>query len=552
MSRTTLCLLTAGSLAMLSLGFMATRYTVLGDEVKLPIGPNTWKVTMKVQGDFDGDARIQTATPLDFGRQHVMSETYDSPQLLNRPVDARHPERRQVLWSRRGGQKDGQFVIHAEYYLNLETPHAPAGITRPVSSFYEEPKLGAYLDPEKSSSAENERLSSLAAQLSEGRENQADVAQALYRYVAFQIRNEPSIDGPPVRAADCLKAEGGDCAAKSRLLVALLRTRGIPARIVTGLTLAKGPEQRPHYWVEGWINEHWTPMCPFYHPNFGKVPSTYVVFGFGDHPLVRGRHVKDLEYAFLVEHHPVDEAAALAAATPLHRFFTAISLFMLPPPEQRLIEFLLLLPLAALIICVYRNIIGLNSFGTFAAALVGLSFRELHSLPGFLVFVTIVLIGWLMRRVLDYYHLLQVPRVSLMLSLIVVVLILAIVGANMQGLPATLYISLFPIIILTGMVERFWTLETEDGTSSSFRTLLTTMLIATTIALLCGVPLVVGCLFRYPEMIGLIMACQLLIGRYTGYRLTELFRFRDFLRQPPPLSAETLGYTFDDSHAVLS
>ena len=56
MSRTTLCLLTAGGLAILSLGFMATRYSVLGDEVKLPTGPNTWKVTMKVQGTLDGDA----------------------------------------------------------------------------------------------------------------------------------------------------------------------------------------------------------------------------------------------------------------------------------------------------------------------------------------------------------------------------------------------------------------------------------------------------------------------------------------------------------------
>jgi 7 transmembrane helices usually fused to an inactive transglutaminase len=37
-------------------------------------------------------------------------------------------------------------------------------------------------------------------------------------------------------------------------------------------------------------------------------------------------------------------------------------------------------------------------------------------------------------------------------------------------------------------------------------------------------------LFRFPEALGLIMACQLLIGRYTGYRLTELFRFRDFLK----------------------
>ena len=36
--------------------------------------------------------------------------------------------------------------------------------------------------------------------------------------------------------------------------------------------------------------------------------------------------------------------------------------------------------------------------------------RHLSSLPGILVFVSIVLIGWVMRRVLDHYHLLQVPR----------------------------------------------------------------------------------------------------------------------------------------------
>jgi hypothetical protein len=39
---------------------------------------------------------------------------------------------------------------------------------------------------------------------------------------------------------------------------------------------------------------------------------------------------------------------------------------------------------------------------------------------------------------------------------------------------------------------------------------------------------------RYPETLGAIMAVQLLIGRYTGYRLSELFRFRDFLRPPTP------------------
>ena len=208
---------------------------------------------------------------------------------------------------------------------------------------------------------------------------------------------------------------------------------------------------------------------------------------------------------------------------------------MLPPAEQRLVEFLLLLPVAALIICVYRNLIGLNSFGTFAPALVGLAFRDLHGLPGILVFVSILLVGWLMRRVLDHYHLLQVPRIAVMLSLIVVVLILAVVAANHYDLPATKYISLFPMVILTGMVERFWTLETEDSTASSFRTLLHDV-IAATIAAGGEHSGLVRHLFCYPETRAADHGGQLLIGRYTGYRLMELFRFRDFVKGPPRLS----------------
>ena len=56
------------------------------------------------------------------------------------------------------------------------------------------------------------------------------------------------------------------------------------------------------------------------------------------------------------------------------------------------------------------------------------------------------------------------------------------VAANHVRHAGDQYISLFPMVILAGMVERFWTLETEDGTSSSFRTLLQTMMISATIA----------------------------------------------------------------------
>ena len=59
-------------------------------------------------------------------------------------------------------------------------------------------------------------------------------------------------------------------------------------------------------------------------------------------------------------------------------------------------------------------------------------------------------------------------------------------------------------------------------------TLLGTLVIAASISLILSLHAVVRHMLRFPETLGLIMAVQLLIGRYTGYRLSELLRFREF------------------------
>ena len=531
MSRTTLCVVTAAGLALLSVSLMMLRCQVMGEALYRPLGAGAWKVTLVVRGTSIGNARIATAVPLDLDRQKVDNEVYKSDQLLHKAPEVKHPERHTVIWTQRGGAVNGPFRARCEYHVSIEVPHPSAAMNQTAGGLYEAPHPGEYLSGE-GAAVNGVELSATARRLTADLENQHDVVEALFRFVAKEIKNDP-VDGPSATAIECLRNRRGDRLAQSRLLLALLRNRGIPARLVTGLMLANGSEQPQHYWVEAWLSSYgqWLPMCPFYQ-HFGHVPSTYLVFAFGEKPLVRGRHVKDLDSAFLVERLPAVDANE-AGLSPLKRLFLNLSLFALPPAERRLVEILLLLPIAALVICIFRNVIGLSSFGTFAPALIGLAFHDLHSLPGIFVFVTILLIGWLMRRVLDRYHLLQVPRVATMLTLIMVVLIAAVVAANIYGAPTTRYISLFPMIILCGMVERFWTLETEDSTFASFRTLFQTMLISMVIALVLSSTSLVRHMLRFPETLGLIMAAQLLIGRYTGYRLMELLRFRDFLKQPP-------------------
>jgi transglutaminase-like putative cysteine protease len=534
MSRTTLCVITAAALAVLSLGTMAARWCLLGDEVRRPVGPGTWKVTLAVQGTSEGQARVFTATPLDLERQRVIDDSYHSDALQNKPPEARHPERRRVVWSQRPGTPNEAFTGRSEFLISLHKNRIVGG-SRAGAALYAPPAQGDHLGDEPFIETRSDRVSEQARELTaefNGSTSQLDVAQALFHFVEERIRNDVRLESHAASALSCLETGKGDRAGKARLLAALLRNRNVPARIVTGVTLGKGPEQQPHYWVEAFVYDHWIPMDP-YHRLFGKVPSTYVVFGFGDRPVVTSKRVADLRCAFLVERVGKDGAAGDEEPA-WKRSLKGLSLYQLPPSDRRLVEVLLLMPIAALVVCVFRNLIGLGSFGTFTPALIGLAFHDLHSWPGILVFLSILLVGWVMRRFLDSYHLLQVPRVALMLTLIMSVLIALIVTCNQYGSTPTRYVSLFPLVILTGMVERFWTLETEDSTTASFKTLLQTMFIALVIAVILSRPLLVKHLFCFPETLGLVMAAQLLIGRYTGYRLTELFRFRDFLKAPPP------------------
>src|SRR5258708_12960801 len=93
MSRTTLCVLTAAGLAVLSLCTMVVRGYVLGDEVRRPVGPGTWKVTLAVQGVSQGHARLFTATPLDLERQQLIDDSHTTDHLHPHPPHPPNPHR---------------------------------------------------------------------------------------------------------------------------------------------------------------------------------------------------------------------------------------------------------------------------------------------------------------------------------------------------------------------------------------------------------------------------------------------------------------------------
>src|SRR5262245_6434146 len=193
MSRKTLCGLTAALLALGSLGVMGLRILALGDEVELPVGPNTWKVTMTAQGRCDGRGQVLTATPLDFNRQHVLRETYRSGTLQHKPPELRNSHRRRVLWAPHAGTPDEPFKLHCEFHVALDSPRPTVPMTRLGQALYAPPEKGAWLEVEDAGRPDAERIAAAARELTAGKDGPAEQAHALFQFVDSHIANEPAV-----------------------------------------------------------------------------------------------------------------------------------------------------------------------------------------------------------------------------------------------------------------------------------------------------------------------------------------------------------------------
>jgi hypothetical protein len=84
-----------------------------------------------------------------------------------------------------------------------------------------------------------------------------------------------------------------------------------------------------------------------------------------------------------------------------------------------------------------------------------------------------------------------------------------------------------PIVILTMMIERFSIIVEEDGLPNALKIFATTIFVAVCCFLVMKVEWIGRTALIFPEVQLFNIAILLLIGRYSGYRLSEIWRFRD-------------------------
>ena len=312
--------------------------------------------------------------------------------------------------------------------------------------------------------------------------------------------------------------------------VIVLAGARIPARVVYGLQLGERNGDAP---LQPLLEVHDGSRWVLFDPTTAArgQPDRFLIWSHGTKPLVDASGVRGLStrFAFSESLQSALELAEQRADVQGSRALK-FSLLGLPVQLQNLYRVLLLVPIGALVVVGLRTLVGLKTFGTFAPVLMALAFRETQLLNGILLFSVIVLLGLGARFYLERLQLLSVPRLAAVLTMVVLMLAAISVIAYQLELTVGLSVALFPVVILAMTIERMSVVWEESGPGEASQQALGSLFAASLGYLVMSRTAVEHLVFVFPELLLLLLAVMLLLGRYTGYRLTELTRFRALAR----------------------
>jgi hypothetical protein len=312
-------------------------------------------------------------------------------------------------------------------------------------------------------------------------------------------------------------------------MVALCRAAKVPARLVAGFVIQEAREAKPHIWVETLTNSHWEPFDPD-NGYARELPYNYLAARLDGESIVHAPGVTNLRTRFSITSLPPPDGSIGRRS---HRPSEILDLARLSVEMHDVVILLLLMPLGALVTSVFRTLIGIRTFGTFTPVLLALSFIYADWRTGLVVFFVVVAMGLVARSYLDRLKLLMVPRLSVILTLVVMCIIFAVSLLDYLELTPSAQAVLLPMVILTMTIERFYLTTEEDGMRFALEVMAGTLVVASCCYLVLRWQEVGRILLVYPELHLFTVAVLVLLGRYTGYRLTELWRFRDFLGPKP-------------------
>ena len=381
----------------------------------------------------------------------------------------------------------------------------------------------------------------LESAILEGSEDKTTLIQKIYYYVEEEIQRNTEIK----TIHETLNTGKGSPLVKAKLFNIMARRKSVPSRIIV---MARMPESKKNqeetkvrftFANEVFLGNRWIPIDTN-RGFFGERPDNFLVIHRNYEEVEKLISKKKVAYSIQAERARINrynKAEFKKEVIKSDSIFSKISLYRLPLPLQTMFTTILLIPLGALVLSLARNIIGIPTFGIFTPILLTLFFKETSFGFGMLFFSVVVMIGIGERYVLDKFHLLAVPRLSIILTLIIMLMVsYSFYTAELTSISQK-HLAFFPIVIVTTIIERLSIQLAEDGVVNTLKTLLGTLVIVILVYSLYFIAPLEMFMFTNPELLFMIIGFLILIGKYKGYRLSEFIRFRDLVRQKKKLES---------------
>jgi len=206
------------------------------------------------------------------------------------------------------------------------------------------------------------------------------------------------------------------------------------------------------------------------------------------------------------------------------------------------ITLLLMLPLVATIIAFWRQIIGLRTFGIYAPILITFVFYQLSiTIEGssliqglkyglalaIVVFATASIAHEITKKIRLHY----LPKMSIVLSIVTLGVFSLFVLASYLNKGGFISIDTLSILLMIAVSEQMISMYIKKGRKSAFILTIGTLFISTISYLLISWKNLQDFMLQYPYVSLLTIILNLIIGKWTGFRLKEYFRFKNILIQ---------------------
>lgn len=190
----------------------------------------------------------------------------------------------------------------------------------------------------------------------------------------------------------------------------------------------------------------------------------------------------------------------------------------------------LMLPFIVTIVAFFKQVIGFSTLGVYTPSIITLSFIALDLKFGLLMFGVILLFGILIRSGLSRFRLLYIPRMAIVLTCMSFLILFILLLGSYFNVSDLVSISIFPMLIMTTLVEKFLSIQSERGVSQAVFMIGSTLLVSTVAYFVVEWSFIKTLVLGHPEVILLCLLANFFLGRWGGLRLMEFVRFREILR----------------------